>query len=118
MDWWLGESFAVYIVSNHNSFQHHCSKTAIAVCRQQQATGWALDSLASSRELAQWGDQLHRKLRRWQRAFTGAMIALTLTVSAFGYQTAVHHSGECMNYWHCLTPSHNLQGRTWLSYAY
>ncbi len=67
----------------------------VQCCRKQQATSWALDGLASSPELAQWGDQLHSKLRLWQRAFTMAMVALTIAVSVLGYQTAVYHSGGC-----------------------
>ncbi|KAL0033864.1 hypothetical protein WJX77_008167 [Trebouxia sp. C0004] len=65
--------------------------------RKQQATSWALDGLASSPELAQWGDQLHSKLRHWQRAFTMAMVALTIAVSVLGYQTAVYHSGSALS---------------------
>ncbi|DBA93411.1 TPA: hypothetical protein ACH3X2_003681 [Trebouxia sp. C0005] len=67
------------------------------VVRKQQATSWALDGLASSSELAQWGDQLHSKLRRWQRAFTMAMVALTIALSVLGYQTAVYHSGSALS---------------------
>ncbi|KAL0053811.1 hypothetical protein WJX82_011153 [Trebouxia sp. C0006] len=67
------------------------------VVRKQQATSWALDGLASSPELAKWGDQLHSKLRRWQRAFTAAMVALTIAVSVLVYQTAVYHSGSSLS---------------------
>lgn len=70
-----------------------CSLTPCLSCRKQHATNLALNGLASSPELAQWGNELHGRVRRWQTAFTATAIILAITVSALGYQTAVYHSG-------------------------
>ena len=71
-----------------------CLLTSCLTFRKQHATTLALNGLASSPELAQWGNELHGRVRRWQTAFTATAILLAVTVSALGYQTAVYHSGN------------------------
>lgn len=71
-----------------------CLLTSCLTFRKQHATTLALNSLASSPELAQWGNELHGRVRRWQTAFTVTAMVLAVAVSALGYQTAVYHSGD------------------------
>lgn len=68
--------------------------TSSLLSRKQHATSLALAGLASSPELAKWGNELHSRVRRWQTAFTLTAVVLGLTVGALGYQTAVYHSGR------------------------
>lgn len=65
----------------------------LLVNRKEQTTSWALNNLANSQDLAQWGNQLRSQAKRWQRAFTAAMILLTLTLAGLGYEVATHHAG-------------------------
>lgn len=62
--------------------------------RKQQTTSWALNDLASSRDLAQWGNQLRSKARQWQQAFAVTAILLSIALAGLGYEVVTHHAGS------------------------
>lgn len=74
------------------NYQHLLSKCSVCN-RKQRTTSWALNDLASSHDLAQWGNELRSKTKRWQRAFVAAMVLLSLALAGLGYELASHHAG-------------------------